>query len=185
MLKEAIYHRPKDNYAYAYDEKTIHIRIRTKRDDVQSATLIYGDPYDWKDGKWITSSTPMKKTGSTALFDFWSISIEPKFKRLRYGFELQAETETLIYVERGFFSNIPNDDVGNFFCFPFIHAHDVFKAPSWIKDTVWYQIFPERFANGDLALNPENTLPWGSAEPTPTNFFGEILLVLFKTLITL
>lgn len=50
MLKEAIYHRPKDNYAYAYDEKTIHIRIRTKREDVQSATLIYGDPYEWKEG---------------------------------------------------------------------------------------------------------------------------------------
>ncbi|CKE70232.1 alpha-glycosidase [Bacillus paranthracis] len=172
MLKDAIYHRPKDNYAYAYDEKTIHIRIRTKRDDVQSTNLIYGDPYEWTDGKWISSSAPMKKTGSTALFDYWSISIEPKFKRLRYGFELKAETETLIYAERGFFSSIPNDDVGNFFCFPFIHANDVFKAPSWIKDTVWYQIFPERFANGDHTLNPENTLPWGSAEPTPTNFFG-------------
>lgn len=44
-----------------------------------------------------------EKTGSTALFDYWSISIEPKFKRLRYGFELKAETETLIYAERGFF----------------------------------------------------------------------------------
>ncbi len=107
----------KDNYAYAYDEKTIHIRIRTKRDDVQSTTLIYGDPYEWTDGKWISSSAPMKKTGSTALFDYWSISIEPKFKRLRYGFELKAETETLIYAERGFFSSIPNDDVGNFFLF--------------------------------------------------------------------
>ncbi len=127
----------------------------------------------------------MKKTGSTALFDYWSISIEPKFKRLRYGFELKAETETLIYAERGFFSSIPNDDVGNFFCFPFIHANDIFKAPSWIKDTVWYQIFPERFANGDHTLNPENTLPWGSAEPTPTNFSAEILLVLCKTSITL
>ena len=60
------------------------------------------------------------------------------------------------------FSSIPNDDVGNFFCFPFIHANDVFKAPSWIKDTVWYQIFPERFANGDHTLNPENTLPWAA-----------------------
>src|SRR5699024_10462450 len=38
--------------------------------------------------------------------------------------------------------------------------------------TVWYQIFPERFANGDPSLNPEGTLPWGSTEPTPTNFFG-------------
>ena len=50
MFKEAIYHRPKDNYAYAYDEKTIHIRIRTKRDDVQSTTLIYGDPMNGQTG---------------------------------------------------------------------------------------------------------------------------------------
>jgi len=133
MFKEAIYHRPKDNYAYAYDEQTIHIRVRTKRDDIQSADLIYGDPYEWKDGKWISASTPMKKTGSTALFDYWSIAIEPKFKRLRYGFELKSETDTLIYAERGFFSSIPNDDVGNFFCFPFIHADDVFKAPLGLK----------------------------------------------------
>lgn len=103
MFKEAIYHRPKDNYAYAYDEKTIHIRMRTKRNDVHTATLIYGDPYEWQDGKWITASTPMKKTGSTELFDYWSISIEPKFKRLRYGFELKNDAETLIYTERGFF----------------------------------------------------------------------------------
>lgn len=103
MLKEAIYHRPKDNYAYAYDEKTIHIRIHTKRDDVHSAALIYGDPYEWQDGKWITASTPMKKTGSTELFDYWSVSIKPKFKRLRYGFELKNDVETLIYTERGFF----------------------------------------------------------------------------------
>ena len=58
-----------------------------------------------------------EKTGSTALFDYWSISIEPKFKRLRYGFELKSETDTLIYAERGFFSSIPNDDVGNFSVF--------------------------------------------------------------------
>lgn len=31
MLKEAIYHRPKDNFAYAYNEKTLHIRLRTKK----------------------------------------------------------------------------------------------------------------------------------------------------------
>ena len=95
-----------------------------------------------------------EKTGSTALFDYWFISIEPKFKRLRYGFELKT-IQTLLFMQSEDFSTTPNDDVGNFFCFPFLHANDVFKAPSWIKDTVWYQIFPERFANGDCTLNPK------------------------------
>ncbi|WP_410983793.1 alpha-glycosidase [Bacillus cereus] len=172
MFQEAIYHRPKDNYAYAYDEKTLHIRLRTKKNDVDIVSLIHGDPYEWQDGKWITSNIPMKKSGSTNLFDYWFVSIEPKFKRLRYGFELKSNTETTIYTERGFFCETPHDDVGNFFCFPFIHEQDVFKAPSWIKDTVWYQIFPERFANGDPACNPVHTLPWESTDPTATNFFG-------------
>ncbi|EOP66716.1 neopullulanase [Bacillus cereus VDM006] len=172
MFKEAIYHRPKDNYAYAYDEKTLHIRLRTKKNDVDIASLIHGDPYEWQDGKWITANIPMKKSGSTDLFDYWFVSIEPNFKRLRYGFELKNNTETIVYTERGFFPETPNDDVGNFFCFPFIHEQDVFRTPSWIKDTVWYQIFPERFANGDPSCNPADTLPWGSTDPTTTNFFG-------------
>ncbi|MGY0202615.1 alpha-amylase family glycosyl hydrolase [Acinetobacter soli] len=41
-----------------------------------------------------------------------------------------------------------------------------------MKDTVWYQIFPDRFANGDASIDPEGTLPWNSAEPSQTNFFG-------------
>ena len=172
MIKEAIYHRPKDNYAYAYNEKTLHIRLRTKKNDADVVSFIYGDPYEWQDGKWLTKKIPMKKSGSTDLFDYWFVSIEPKFKRLRYGFELKSSTETIVYTERGLFSEAPTNDVGYYFCFPFIHKKDVFTAPSWVKNTVWYQIFPERFANGDCTCNPANTLPWGSTDPTATNFFG-------------
>jgi glycosidase len=57
------------------------------------------------------------------------------------------------------------------FEFPFINPVDVFTPPAWVKDAVFYQIFPERFANGDPSLDPEDVQPWG-AEPTPTNFFG-------------
>ena len=172
MFKEAIYHRPKDNYAYAYNKKTLHIRLRTKKNDVDTASLIHGDPYEWQDGKWLSSKMPMKKSGSTDLFDYWFVSIEPKFKRLRYGFELKNNTESIVYTERGFFPDVPTDDVGHYFCFPFLHEKDIFTAPPWVKHTVWYQIFPERFANGDQTCNPEGTLPWGSTDPTATNFFG-------------
>ncbi|MEM0963102.1 MAG: hypothetical protein AAGK21_11275, partial [Bacteroidota bacterium] len=26
--------------------------------------------------------------------------------------------------------------------------------PAWAQDAVWYQIFPERFANGDVSNDP-------------------------------
>ncbi|MDQ0614693.1 cyclomaltodextrinase [Microbacterium sp. W4I4] len=44
-------------------------------------------------------------------------------------------------------------------------------APDWLADAVFYQIFPERFANGDPSLNPPDVVPWDS-EPTRDNFLG-------------
>lgn len=35
------------------------------------------------------------------------------------------------------------------FEYPFLNPVDVFMPPSWVKEAVFYQIFPERFANGD------------------------------------
>ncbi|MFT4030039.1 MAG: glycoside hydrolase family 13 protein [Protaetiibacter sp.] len=44
-------------------------------------------------------------------------------------------------------------------------------TPDWLADAVFYQIFPERFANGDPRLDPPGVVPW-DAEPTRENFFG-------------
>ncbi|MCW5951550.1 MAG: glycoside hydrolase family 13 protein [Propionibacteriaceae bacterium] len=44
-------------------------------------------------------------------------------------------------------------------------------APDWLADAVFYQIFPERFANGDPTNDPPDVVPWDS-EPTRDNFFG-------------
>jgi cyclomaltodextrinase / maltogenic alpha-amylase / neopullulanase len=171
LLKEAIYHRPKDNYAYACTNGDLHIRLRSKRDDLQSVSLIFGDPYHWEEGKWINEEKKLIKTGSDQLFDYWFTSVTPPFRRLKYGFSLSDGVETLYYTEKGFMSERPSD-TGDCFAFPFINSIDIFNAPSWVKDTVWYQIFPERFGNGNPANDPEGTLEWGSTEPTPTNFFG-------------
>lgn len=44
-------------------------------------------------------------------------------------------------------------------------------VPYWIQDAIFYQIFPDRFANGDPQNDPPNVHPWG-AEPTIWNFMG-------------
>ena len=44
-------------------------------------------------------------------------------------------------------------------------------APDWLADAVFYQIFPERFANSDPSLNPPDVVGW-DAEPTRENFLG-------------
>jgi glycosidase len=45
------------------------------------------------------------------------------------------------------------------------------STPSWIHSSVFYQIFPDRFANGNRDLNPPNVQPWGSP-PTLRGFQG-------------
>jgi len=46
-----------------------------------------------------------------------------------------------------------------------------FHTPNWVKHAVFYQIFPDRFANGDPSNDPANVQPWGTP-PTPHNFMG-------------
>ena len=171
MLMEAIYHRATQPFLYAEDKDTVRILLETKAGDVEKVELIYGDPYDFDGKQWRFNELQMEKTGSTKRKDYWQVSIKPEFRRLRYGFRCSNQRESVVVTERGFYEDIPSE-IGQFFCFPYVHETDVFQAPSWVKDTVWYQIFPERFANSDPQLNPSGTLEWGSGEPTPTNFYG-------------
>ncbi|WP_163580656.1 glycoside hydrolase family 13 protein [Gracilibacillus saliphilus] len=172
MFIEAINHRATNPYIYARDKETIEIMLETKKGDVEAVELIFADPYDFKGDQWQYKTKQMIKTGSTQLTDYWKVSVQPEYRRLRYGFQCMDKDNTKIIVtEREFYKTIPSD-IGNYFCMPYLHENDIFQAPDWVKDTVWYQIFPERFANGDSSLNPEGTIPWGSEEPSATNFFG-------------
>ncbi len=44
-------------------------------------------------------------------------------------------------------------------------------VPYWVQDAVFYQIFPDRFHNGDQGNDPPNKQPWGS-QPTIWDFQG-------------
>ena len=41
-------------------------------------------------------------------------------------------------------------------------------VPYWVEDAIFYQIFPDRFANGDPSNDPPNVQPWG----TPPDIHG-------------
>ncbi|HAF71510.1 MAG: hypothetical protein XD60_0339 [Acetothermia bacterium 64_32] len=45
------------------------------------------------------------------------------------------------------------------------------RIPNWVPDAVFYQIFPDRFYNGDPSNDPPDTEPWGGI-PTRENLFG-------------
>jgi cyclomaltodextrinase len=51
----------------------------------------------------------------------------------------------------------------------------VIKTPDWVKDAIFYQIFPERFARSDRLQKPSNLEAWDSP-PTSHGFKGGDLL---------
>lgn len=171
MEKSAVFHRPVDNLAYLLDNKTLHIRLKTKANDLQEVLLIHGDPYIWADGEWMHDMERMYLAGTDGVHDYWEIKIFSETNRIRYGFKLISSNEEVIYTEKGFYSTPPKDS-DYYFCFPYLHNTDLFDAPAWVKDTIWYQIFPERFANGDPSIDPPTAKAWGSEPPAINNFFG-------------
>jgi neopullulanase len=49
------------------------------------------------------------------------------------------------------------------------------QTPDWVRDAVFYQIFPDRFASSDSVPKPSNLEPWASP-PTTYGFKGGDLL---------
>lgn len=175
MNTSALYHRPESEFAYLYDPETMHVRLRTARGDVREMGLLYGDPYFLDKEEWFRKPLQMIKTLSTDLYDYWFVEVTAPLKRLSYAFALKGHDGiSVFYGDHGVYPleedylRMPN----NYFRMPFFHEVDRYKTPEWVKKTVWYQIFPERFANGDPSNDPEGTLAWGSADPSRENFFG-------------
>lgn len=175
MELTAIYHRPESEYAYLYKEGQVHIRIRTKKDDVEKIVLHYGDPFIFLEDSY-EDVKEMVKVTSDALFDYWQVVVSVRFARLQYLFELEDKKgQSILYGDKGFADNSPENLAleGNGFKLPYIHEIDGCQVPDWVAKTVWYQIFPERFANGNAELSPEGALDWDSSiRPKSSDFFG-------------
>jgi cyclomaltodextrinase / maltogenic alpha-amylase / neopullulanase len=56
-----------------------------------------------------------------------------------------------------------------------------FTTPEWVKDAVFYQIFPDRFARSGSVAKPSNLEPWDSP-PTTHGFKGGDLLGIIEHL---
>lgn len=173
--QSAVYHRTDSEYAYIYQNETAHIRLRTKKGNVADVKLVWGDPYLVHLARY-TKTSDMHYLASTAEHDYWQSAITPEFSRLHYYFILTAhDGEKLAYTEMGFtaIDSPLLKESSAFFKMPYLHASDAFTAPEWVKQTVWYQIFPERFANGNPALSPANAKKWDATiAPKSRDFFG-------------
>ena len=178
MNFSAIIHQPKSEYSYAYNEDTLHLRLKTAREDVTAVEVLAVDPFNWvprNDGSGIYDfdkqsvvRTFMKKEQETLEHDCWFVEITGiPSKRTKYCFVVENAEEKYIIGCHGKVPYTLDESVlynlFNYFNYPFINEEDLYEAPNWVGNTVWYQIFPERFCNG-TPNDDRDVLPWGSDE---------------------
>ncbi|QST02787.1 alpha-glycosidase (plasmid) [Pontibacillus sp. ALD_SL1] len=169
MEVTSLYHQPKNHYAYPLTTETVHLRFQSKKGDVETVLIHAKDPFTWEEGGWVSVPISMTKIGSDEWLDYWQADVSPPFRRLEYHFEVKGYEKSVYFTEGGVF--LEEHHMRDPFKFPFINEADVFTPPRWVKNTVWYQIFPERFYNGNPDLSPDGVVPWDS-EPTPDHFMG-------------
>ncbi|MFV0315306.1 MAG: glycoside hydrolase family 13 protein, partial [Anaerotignum sp.] len=86
---------------------------------------------------------PMKKIRTNFVFDYYQVVLPPTAEAVSYYFCIEGDGFTLYYTKYGIFQDYQGE--GWFEIFKNYHT------PEWAKGAVMYQIFPDRFFNGDKA----------------------------------
>ncbi|MBS3936990.1 MAG: glycoside hydrolase family 13 protein [Peptococcaceae bacterium] len=166
MLLHAISHRPGTSNAYTVSHRYAELRLRTGP-DIQRVSVVYGDKYDWEHTR---NKVAMRPMGSDDLFLYWRTTVHCPVRRLRYCFFIETKDESVWLTEEGLRVAAGENPQG-LFDFPWLHQSDGLEIPDWIRDAVFYQIFPDRFANGDPSNDPEDLTPWHE-QPTSHSLHG-------------
>lgn len=169
MNKQAVYHISDVPYAFAEAQNKLIVRLRTAKNDIKKCEIMFKDRYDWK-GPF--NSKIMNIEYSNSLFDFYEISLEDPQGRFRYYFKLiSADGEEIYYQDLGLTKKLHVPVEKYCFQFPYINLYDVCEPVKWAQKSILYQIFPDRFYNGDKSNDPKDTISWGS-RVTPRSFAG-------------
>ena len=113
-----------------YDKVTI--RFRTARHNVDRVFLVIGG-----------QRFLMIRTESDELFDYYSHELQLENQKVTYHFEIVMGRIFGIYDVRGLAR-----DVNEYYDFVILPG---FKTPAWAKGAVMYQIYVDRFCNGDTS----------------------------------
>lgn len=172
MNKYAIYHITDAPYAYGKDLNTLSIVLRTAKNDIKKCEVYYKDRYDWSNE---FNVIDMNKKNSTDLFDYYYGDISIDRNRYRYYFKLIDMEDNLFYLdERGIRSSEISMLEATAFQYPYIAKGDLYNEVKWLQEAVVYQIFVDRFCNGDSSNDPLNTKEWGGEVTSKSMFGGDL-----------
>lgn len=171
MNEYAILHIPDSRFCFEAEEKELVIRLRMAREDERAdVSLVYACKYDFTFER---QRKKMQICYSDRLYHYYEIKMKLTDVRFAYIFEIEEDGETFYYSEDGV-SKTYNFEEGfyNFFQMPYLNSNDRMEVVDWMRSAVFYQIFIDRFRQGDLK-KPQDyiNMKWGDI-PTPKSFAG-------------
>lgn len=170
MNKAAVLHLSESFMASAKSEDILNIRMRADKEDMLDISLLYTYKFD-EPRKW--EEIKMEKTFEDEIFSYYEVDLKVIDKRIEYIFKIKEGKENYYLCESGIYKNY---DFENFhftsFHMPYINEADLFEPVEWMKDALFYQIFPERFRRGDFSKDDSYINQKWEDLPNPSSFAG-------------
>ena len=120
----------------------------------------------------------LKKFAETDRFIFWGTQVEFRSPVAKFSFAASTDDKLNLYFGTSGIANFISPSEKWIYDSKSFMRHTI---PDWVYGGVMYQIFPERFSNGDNSINPENIVDWNST-PTRLGFHGGDLIGVLNNL---
>lgn len=114
----------------------VHLRFRTGRENVDEVILVFDE-----------QRYTMQKVANDKMFDYYEYTVKLGDSRVEYYFEVHSGHMVCYFNSVGVCSSVEN--YYNFSITP------SFQTPDWAKGAIIYQIFVDRFYNGDRSNDVE------------------------------
>ncbi len=133
FIKEAVFSDGTEDYRIPSEpnmNETVRIRIRTAKQNVDGVTIIIDD-----------NKVKLSLVNRDSLFDYYEGEILLSDQQIRYYFLIQTKEQDYYYTTLGVTDTLN-------LAYQFVITPG-FHTPEWAKGAVFYQIFVDRFYNGD------------------------------------
>ena len=146
IMAEGLSHNQRPWECSLNSDGSVTVRMRTWANDVSYVQI-------WLDRLGVSPFRPVGPFDSDGIYDYFEMTIDKEYVDLCSGYEfLLLDAGALVWVgpdgtsaDRSSVGDYPLD----------VSELTVFDTPDWVKEAVFYQIFPDRFANGDPTNDPD------------------------------
>ncbi|MCK4257646.1 MAG: glycoside hydrolase family 13 protein [Halanaerobiales bacterium] len=137
-----IFHNPESvRFAYLTESEEVNLKIQVQRDGVDAIQLIFDDGLE----------IPMEFYTVNSFYSFYKTQFRPREEASTYFFKIFAGNEVVYLGQNAVTSEKDQIQPYNIS----MASMQTFAIPNWAKGAVIYQLFPDRFYNGDLTNDPK------------------------------